>query len=228
MHWNAKITDFGLVKTILRATPRTGPHHLDLVAGEEGNFADAYELTGGTGSYKYMAPEVFLNELANEKVDQFSLGIILWELQQRMPLRHGRTRLVRGGQRVDYSPRAWAQDSARGMRAEIPPAWPPALKTLITSLWAQNKDSRPSCKEIMAREAAPPGGHDRRRRRLTLPGPRAGRAQDTLAPMQQREKCTDPLRTPSMVRLEMDGGGSRRGRAGAVGGGDGGCQCVVQ
>ncbi len=38
--------------------------------------------TGQTGSWLYMAPEVMLNKPYNEKVDIFSLGIILYEVLQ--------------------------------------------------------------------------------------------------------------------------------------------------
>lgn len=36
---------------------------------------------GKAGSYLYMAPEVMLNEAYNEKVDIFSLGIIIFEVR---------------------------------------------------------------------------------------------------------------------------------------------------
>jgi len=37
---------------------------------------------GQTGSWLYMAPEVMLNKPYNEKVDIFSLGIILYEVRR--------------------------------------------------------------------------------------------------------------------------------------------------
>ena len=40
-----------------------------------------YAMTGQTGSWLYMAPEVMLNKPYNEKVDIFSLGIILYEVR---------------------------------------------------------------------------------------------------------------------------------------------------
>jgi serine/threonine protein kinase len=41
--------------------------------------SDLYELSGCTGSYRYMAPEVALNKAYNEKVDIYSYGLILYE-----------------------------------------------------------------------------------------------------------------------------------------------------
>lgn len=38
-------------------------------------------MTGETGSYRYMAPEVFgCQGDYNEKIDQYSFAVILWEL----------------------------------------------------------------------------------------------------------------------------------------------------
>ena len=54
--WNAKVTDFGLVKTIMREqyssfdTDNAGGHGRPVRMMQE-----KYELTGGTGSYKYSA-----------------------------------------------------------------------------------------------------------------------------------------------------------------------------
>ena len=37
-------------------------------------------MTGETGSYRYMAPEVFRHAKYNEKVDQYSFAIVVWEM----------------------------------------------------------------------------------------------------------------------------------------------------
>eukprot|EP01041_Mallomonas_annulata_P002240 gene2240-4355_t len=39
-----------------------------------------YDMTGATGSLRYMAPEVILARPYNEKVDIYSYGIIMWEI----------------------------------------------------------------------------------------------------------------------------------------------------
>jgi serine/threonine protein kinase len=57
-----KITDFGLSKTL----------------SDTGN--NAYRLTGETGSYRYMAPEVYRHEDYNHKVDVYAYGMILYHL----------------------------------------------------------------------------------------------------------------------------------------------------
>jgi serine/threonine protein kinase len=40
----------------------------------------AYEMTGNTGSLRYMAPEVALRKPYTEKVDVYSFGILLWQM----------------------------------------------------------------------------------------------------------------------------------------------------
>jgi serine/threonine protein kinase len=59
-----KIIDFGLCVSIKKTD----------------NLNDIYELTGSTGSLRYMAHEVALNAHYNEKVDIYSFGVILYEM----------------------------------------------------------------------------------------------------------------------------------------------------
>lgn len=128
-HWNIKVTDFGLVKTIMRDVKtaaersKTGEDPRD-----QPGFQEYYELTGGTGSYKYMAPEVFLSLPANEKVDQYSYAICIWELVARKPLLFHRFRKSAQGGKVEYTPKTWAEEAARGKRAELPSAWPNVIR----------------------------------------------------------------------------------------------------
>ena len=58
-----KLMDFGLSTTVKKNATQN----------------DLYELSGCTGSYRYMAPEVALNRAYNEKVDIYSYGLILYE-----------------------------------------------------------------------------------------------------------------------------------------------------
>lgn len=65
-----KVGDFGLSKLI------------EVAAGD---VHEVYELTGETGSYRYMAPEVFLRKKYNTKVDVFSFAMILYEMFEGAP-----------------------------------------------------------------------------------------------------------------------------------------------
>lgn len=46
---------------------------------------DDYKMTGETGSYRYMAPEVFKHENYNEKVDVYAFAMIFYQLLQGVP-----------------------------------------------------------------------------------------------------------------------------------------------
>jgi len=60
-----KLMDFGLAVCVER--------HFDPDCG-------GYLMTGETGSYRYMAPEVMRGEPYNEKIDIYSYGIIMWQV----------------------------------------------------------------------------------------------------------------------------------------------------
>jgi serine/threonine protein kinase len=58
-----KVGDFGLSKLI-----------------KVNHLPDVYKMTGETGSYRYMAPEVFLHEQYDKSVDVFSFAMVLYEM----------------------------------------------------------------------------------------------------------------------------------------------------
>jgi len=60
-----KLMDFGLCVPVRRRT-----------ASEE-----TYEMTGMTGSLRYMAPEVMISKPYTEKVDMYAFGLILWQMK---------------------------------------------------------------------------------------------------------------------------------------------------
>ncbi|KAH9732687.1 hypothetical protein KPL70_010356 [Citrus sinensis] len=62
-----KVTDFGLSK----------------IAQEKDSYS--YKMTGGTGSYRYMAPEVYRRESYGKSVDVFSFALIVHEMFQGGP-----------------------------------------------------------------------------------------------------------------------------------------------
>ena len=69
-----KVCDFGLSRLL----PKKGAI-----------FDDSYRMTGETGSYVYMAPEVFRHEAYNLKVDQYAYSMILY--QARSHAQHPRS-----------------------------------------------------------------------------------------------------------------------------------------
>ena len=45
----------------------------------------------------------------------------------------------------------WAQDAAKGVRAELPDKWPEIVRTLIAECWDQDPAKRPSAADLMHR-----------------------------------------------------------------------------
>ncbi|PKI45435.1 hypothetical protein CRG98_034240 [Punica granatum] len=116
-----KVTDFGLSKI-----------------GEERD-ERGYKMTGGTGSYRYMAPEVYRRETYGKSVDVFSFAIIVHEMFQGGP-----------------SNRAEAPEQLADRRAyedSRPPLssyfYPDPIKMLLRECWHKNQECRPTFEEII-------------------------------------------------------------------------------
>lgn len=118
-----KIFDFGLAKEI---------------KPEEMVTDDLYQMSGNTGSLRYMAPEVAMTEPYNHLVDVFSFGILLWQMMSlEVPFatynvqRHAQ-RVVRGGERPPLNTAKWS----------------PELCTLLSRCWSEKIKSRPHFGEV--------------------------------------------------------------------------------
>ena len=67
-----KLFDFGLCTCVHRRRVST----------------ESYQLTGNTGSLRYMAPEVAKKESYSEKVDVYSFGVLVWQMaKDRVPFK---------------------------------------------------------------------------------------------------------------------------------------------
>ena len=120
-----KLIDFGLAKA---------------VPGADASLNDLYEMSGETGSLRYMAPEVAERMPYNHKADVYSFGIILWEMTASKRPFEGYNRdiffkrVVRGGERPDLHYR-----------------WPRELKDLLASCWATSPAERPNFNEVLVK-----------------------------------------------------------------------------
>ncbi|XP_078160305.1 serine/threonine-protein kinase VIK-like isoform X3 [Carex rostrata] len=101
---------------------------------------DIYKLTGETGSYRYMAPEVFKHRKYDKKVDVFSFAMIIYEiLEGEPPL----------AQLEPYEAAKCVADGHRPMfRAK---GCNPELKELIDQCWSGDVNKRPSFLDILKR-----------------------------------------------------------------------------
>lgn len=117
-----KIIDFGLSKILENSDPSSD---------------ELYNMSGETGSLRYMAPEVAEANPYNHKADVYSFGMILWELNAGKKPFQGLSRelfyerVVHGGERPSMNKK-----------------WPPELCKLISQCWDTEIDSRPNFAQI--------------------------------------------------------------------------------
>jgi len=118
---NLKISDFGLAK--VKVAPRHG---------------DEFQMTGETGSYRFMAPEVFRHEEYNETVDVYSFAVIFYIL-------------LTG--KIPWSNlsgiRAVTKASMEGDRPVVERSIDAELANLMQRCWDENPHSRPSFETIL-------------------------------------------------------------------------------
>ncbi len=117
-----KLFDFGLAR----------------IAPRRNIMNDRYDMTGETGSMRYMAPEVVESLPYNEKVDVYAFGLLLWEMLQTtqvflgMSVREFYTRVINGG-----------------ARPPLEENWTPELQRLISNCWHHDADRRPPFRDIV-------------------------------------------------------------------------------
>ena len=112
-----KVYDFGLCRCVEK---RTDQHQM-------------YEMTGNTGSLRYMAPEVVLNQQYSEKVDVYSFAIVIWTIACNKPP-------FRTFDRTMHLDRV----VLNGERPSFDPSWPQDFIDLLGSCWQPESVKRPS------------------------------------------------------------------------------------
>mmetsp|Transcript_21115 Transcript_21115/g.63531 ORF Transcript_21115/g.63531 Transcript_21115/m.63531 type:complete len:531 (+) Transcript_21115:485-2077(+) len=104
-----------------------------------------HDLTGQTGSYLNMAPEVVKGEPYNEAADIFGLGIVIYELFTKTVTAAS---VIVTGAPNECSDYAWKV--AQGYRRPTPYGWPDDLVEVVKGSWDQDPDSRLTAKEVVA------------------------------------------------------------------------------
>lgn len=102
-----------------------------------------YDMTGETGSYRYMAPEVFRHEPYNSKVDVYAFAMIAYELfEGRKPF--GAIHPVEAARRacMDNIRPKWGTTNRFGKIV------PSELKKLVSECWAPDFEGRPDFNQI--------------------------------------------------------------------------------
>jgi serine/threonine protein kinase len=101
--------------------------------------SDVFEMTGGTGSLRYMAPEVALRQPYNEKADVYSFAIIVWQMMSdQIP--------YDGASKASYLRYA----CKLGDRPDVFMSWPKDFKQLLVACWHQDHTQRPSFDRIIS------------------------------------------------------------------------------
>ncbi len=120
---NVKIFDFGLAKRLLPD---------DKVSN------GTYRLTGNTGSLRYMAPEVALNQNYNLTADSYSYAIVFWQIcSLTVPY-------------AGYNVRMHADlVVGKGNRPKIERSWPYEWSLLMTTCWSTVASERLGFDEIL-------------------------------------------------------------------------------
>jgi serine/threonine protein kinase len=115
-----KVGDFGLSKLI-----------------DVKHMHDVYKMTGETGSYRYMAPEVFEHNPYDKSVDVFSFAMMLYEMFEGVaPF-------------DDKEAYEAAQLIRDGQRPEMVATYPSGMKELIKKCWSSYSPKRPPFDEIV-------------------------------------------------------------------------------
>jgi len=118
-----KMFDFGLAKRVTNADKTDD---------------ELYNLTGNTGSLRYMAPEVAKNMPYSLSVDAYSFGVLFWQLCSLSVPYSG------------YSCKMHANLVVReGYRPTCDLSWPESWRELMKQCWSADHMSRPSFEHIL-------------------------------------------------------------------------------
>jgi serine/threonine protein kinase len=96
-----------------------------------------YEMSGGTGSRRFMAPEVALGEPYNLSADIYSFAILFWELVAlekafgKLSQEEHRERVVQNND-----------------RPPLKKEWKPTIQYILQACWKRNPKERVSAKEL--------------------------------------------------------------------------------
>ena len=111
--------------------------------GKRGEFGRVKpEMTGETGSARYMAPEVHRHQQYDQKVDVFSFGVLACEVLSR--------RRAYAERYMSMEQVAAAVSTSGDFRPALPARWPAPIADLIRRCWAQQPADRPSFSEVRA------------------------------------------------------------------------------
>ena len=123
-----KIFDFGLAKQIDESQHSNG---------SDTGLHGLYQLTGNTGTARYMPPEVAHAKPYGFGVDVYSLAIVIYQvLSLKVPFHN-----------IPVST-YFEQVFDHGVRPPVDPSWPPALRELLPRMWQADPTQRPTAAQV--------------------------------------------------------------------------------
>jgi serine/threonine protein kinase len=121
---DVKIFDFGLSR--------------QMPSGSNKSKDGTYKMTGDTGSPRYMAPEVALQENYNESSDVYSFAILMFQMLALETPFEG------------FSMAMFEKKVVReGCRPRVDPKWPQRILDLIQKSWSTKISERPTMEQIV-------------------------------------------------------------------------------
>jgi len=125
-----KVADFGLAK--LRPIATEG------AASADASAYISFQMTGETGSYRFMAPEVYLHKAYGRPVDVYSFAMITFNMLLGEP-----------PWAELPGPEAAKAAALHGERPPVPRHWDADLAQLLRSCWAGDPKLRPSFAAVL-------------------------------------------------------------------------------
>lgn len=96
-----------------------------------------YEMSGGTGSRRFMAPEVALGQPYNLSADIYSFSILFWEL---VALEKAFGKMSQEDHRENVI--------KKNDRPLVKPHWTPAIQSILQNCWKRNPRERLNAKDL--------------------------------------------------------------------------------
>lgn len=162
-----KLLDFGLAKVVTKGTGKLVFFRKTMKSDETGSMGsildeqraatygsqmadmikeEVFDLSGDTGSRRYMAPEVALSKAYNEKADVYSFAFIVWEMFtgcqpfEELNLVDFYSRVVMAGERPDLSNHpSGVFNGEQGLR----------IANLLSRCWSKEFLLRPTFTQIV-------------------------------------------------------------------------------
>ena len=99
-----------------------------------------------TGTYAYLAPEVFYGQKFTDKSDVWAVGIIIWELVHRVIT--GKYQLPYAEHKLKRELQILYQVAEKNLRPTMPETCVPELQKLISACLAKEQSERPTASQL--------------------------------------------------------------------------------